>query len=180
MGGQHGYEVRTRGSIGLAQLRYFEPWDVQSIDGRTSILMPYASDEALHGLLLRLDDFALELLDVRPLDASEARSLCAAGPRPGGGAEDEVKDLLDMTLAEGYSALAQELHARSSWLRKLTRRAAQRPTDELVDEEGREYRIDTNLSWVDRPGGDIRVEVTLCPAASSEASITAEAVAPRT
>jgi hypothetical protein len=78
----HGYEVEVRGRIGASQLRLFEPWAVHGIDGSTTILMPHAPREALHGLLLRLDDFPLELLQVRPMSADAAAELEAPLPEP--------------------------------------------------------------------------------------------------
>jgi len=74
----HGFEVRVRGRIGPAALRSVEPWTVQGIDGSTSILMPYADRGALNGLLYRLDDFGLELVEVSPLAPEVARSLTSA------------------------------------------------------------------------------------------------------
>lgn len=70
-----GYEVRVRGRIGPALVRTFEPWTIQTIDLDTRILMPHASDAALHGLLRRLDDFELELVAVVPLGDQPARGL---------------------------------------------------------------------------------------------------------
>jgi hypothetical protein len=63
--------VTARGRIGVPQMRNFEPWTIQCVDAETTFSLANASDEAVHGLTKRLDDFGLEFVKVERLSSAE-------------------------------------------------------------------------------------------------------------
>lgn len=60
------YEIRVRGVLDSSWSAWFEGLHVTSDErGETSIVGPLADQAALHGLLIKIRDLGLELLEVR-------------------------------------------------------------------------------------------------------------------
>ena len=63
------YEIRVNGVLGSGWSAWFDGLQVTSDDrGRTTIAGPIADQAALHGLLAKVRDLGLELLEVRRTD----------------------------------------------------------------------------------------------------------------
>ena len=63
------YEIRVRGVLGSGWSAWFDGLQVTSDDrGQTVIAGPVADQAALHGLLAKVRDLGLELLEVRRTD----------------------------------------------------------------------------------------------------------------
>jgi hypothetical protein len=63
------YEIRVNGVLGSGWSAWFDGLQVTSDDrGQTIIAGPIADQAALHGLLARVRDLGLELLEVRRTD----------------------------------------------------------------------------------------------------------------
>ncbi len=63
------YEIRVNGVLGSGWSAWFDGLEVTSDDrGQTTIAGPIADQAALHGLLARVRDLGLELLEVRRTD----------------------------------------------------------------------------------------------------------------
>ncbi len=65
-----GYQIRVRGHLGPAMLRAF-PALRAAAQGRDTLLRGIADQAALHGVLARVEELGLELIEVgacRPLD----------------------------------------------------------------------------------------------------------------
>jgi hypothetical protein len=67
--GEVRYEIRVRGVLDDGWSEWFDGLQVSSDDhGQTSIAGPVADQAALHGLLAKVRDLGLELLEVRRTD----------------------------------------------------------------------------------------------------------------
>ena len=65
------YEIRVNGVLGSDWSTWFDGLQITSDDrGQTTIAGPIADQAALHGLLAKIRDLGLELLEVRRIDAS--------------------------------------------------------------------------------------------------------------
>jgi hypothetical protein len=63
------YEIRVNGVLGHGWSAWFDGLQVTSDDrGQTTIAGPIADQAALHGLLAKVRDLGLELLEVRRTD----------------------------------------------------------------------------------------------------------------
>ena len=63
------YEIRVNGVLGSGWSAWFDGLQVTSDDrGQTTIAGPIADQAALYGLLARVRDLGLELLEVRRTD----------------------------------------------------------------------------------------------------------------
>ena len=63
------YEIRVNGVLGSGWSAWFDGLQVTSDDrGQTTIAGPIADQAALHGLLAKVRDLGLELLEVRRTD----------------------------------------------------------------------------------------------------------------
>jgi hypothetical protein len=63
------YEIRVNGVLGSGWSALFDGLQVTSDDrGQTTIAGPVADQAALHGLLAKVRDLGLELLEVRRTD----------------------------------------------------------------------------------------------------------------
>jgi hypothetical protein len=63
------YEIRVRGVLGSGWSAWFDGLQVTSDEhGQTIIAGPVADQAALHGLLAKVRDLGLELLEVRRTD----------------------------------------------------------------------------------------------------------------
>jgi hypothetical protein len=63
------YEIRVRGVLGSGWSAWFDGLQVTSDDrGQTLIAGPVVDQAALHGLLVKVRDLGLELLEVRRTD----------------------------------------------------------------------------------------------------------------
>jgi hypothetical protein len=63
------YEIRVRGVLGAGWSAWFEGLRVTSDEhGETMIAGPVADQAALHGLLAKIRDLGMELLEVRCTD----------------------------------------------------------------------------------------------------------------
>ena len=63
------YEIRVNGVLGSGWSGWFDGLQVTSDDrGQTLIAGPIADQAALHGLLAKIRDLGLELLEVRRTD----------------------------------------------------------------------------------------------------------------
>jgi hypothetical protein len=63
------YEIRVNGVLGSGWSAWFDGLQVTSDDrGQTLIAGPVADQAALHGLLAKIRDLGLELLEVRRTD----------------------------------------------------------------------------------------------------------------
>ena len=63
------YEIRVNGVLGSDWSPWFDGLQVTSDDrGQTTIAGPIADQAALHGLLAKIRDLGLELLEVRRTD----------------------------------------------------------------------------------------------------------------
>jgi hypothetical protein len=63
------YEIRVNGVLGRRWSAWFDGLDVSSDDrGQTTIAGPVVDQAALHGLLAKVRDLGLELLEVRRTD----------------------------------------------------------------------------------------------------------------
>jgi hypothetical protein len=63
------YEIRVNGELGSGWSVWFDGLQVTSDDrGQTTIAGPIADQAALHGLLAKIRDLGLELLEVRRTD----------------------------------------------------------------------------------------------------------------
>jgi hypothetical protein len=63
------YEIRVNGVLGSGWSAWFDGLQVTSDDrGQTTIAGPIADQAALHGLLAKIRDLGLELLEVRRTD----------------------------------------------------------------------------------------------------------------
>jgi hypothetical protein len=63
------YQIRIRGHLGPATLRAFPALHAQA-RGRDTLLRGMADQAALHGVLARIEELGLELLEVRRLEIS--------------------------------------------------------------------------------------------------------------
>jgi glycyl-tRNA synthetase alpha subunit len=60
------YEIRVKGVLGSGWSAWFDGLEVTSDEhGQTTIAGPIADQAALHGLLAKIRDLGLELLEVR-------------------------------------------------------------------------------------------------------------------
>ena len=65
------YQIRVRGVLGSGWSTWFDGLQVTNDDrGQTTIAGPVADQAALHGLLAKIRDLGLELLEVHRIDAS--------------------------------------------------------------------------------------------------------------
>jgi hypothetical protein len=65
------YEIRVNGVLGSDWSAWFDGLQITSDDRRqTTIAGPIADQAALHGLLAKIRDLGLELLEVHRIDAS--------------------------------------------------------------------------------------------------------------
>jgi hypothetical protein len=63
------YEIRVNGVLGSGWSAWFDGLQVTSDDrGQTTIAGPIADQAALHGLLTKVRDLGVELLEVRRTD----------------------------------------------------------------------------------------------------------------
>ena len=63
------YEIRVNGVLGSGWSAWFDGLQLTSDDrGQTTIAGPIADQAALHGLLAKIRDLGLELLEVRRTD----------------------------------------------------------------------------------------------------------------
>ena len=63
------YEIRVNGVLGSGWSAWFDGLQITSDDrGETAIAGPIADQAALHGLLAKIRDLGLELLEVRCTD----------------------------------------------------------------------------------------------------------------
>jgi hypothetical protein len=63
------YKIRVRGVLGSGWSAWFDGLQVTNDDrGQTTIAGPVADQAALHGLLAKVRDLGLELLEVRRTD----------------------------------------------------------------------------------------------------------------
>ena len=63
------YEIRVNGVLGSGWSAWFDGLQITSDDrGDTAIAGPIADQAALHGLLAKIRDLGLELLEVRRTD----------------------------------------------------------------------------------------------------------------
>jgi hypothetical protein len=63
------YQIRVNGVLGSGWSDWFDGLQVTSDErGRTTITGPIADQAALHGLLAKIRDLGLELLEVRRTD----------------------------------------------------------------------------------------------------------------
>ena len=63
------YEIRVNGVLGSSWSAWFDGLQITSDDrGQTTIAGPIADQAALHGLLAKIRDLGLELLEVRRTD----------------------------------------------------------------------------------------------------------------
>ncbi len=63
------YEIRVKGVLGSGWSVWFDGLQVSSDDrGHTTIAGPIVDQAALHGLLAKIRDLGLELLEVRRTD----------------------------------------------------------------------------------------------------------------
>jgi hypothetical protein len=63
------YEIRVNGVLGSGWSAWFDGLQVTSDDrGQTTVAGPIADQAALHGLLTKIRDLGLELLEVRRTD----------------------------------------------------------------------------------------------------------------
>jgi len=63
------YEIRVNGVLGSSWSAWFDGLQVTSDDrGQTTIAGPVTDQAALHGLLAKVRDLGLELLEVRRTD----------------------------------------------------------------------------------------------------------------
>jgi hypothetical protein len=63
------YEIRVKGVLGSSWSAWFDGLRVTSVEpGQTTIAGPVAGQAALHGLLAKIRDLGLELLEVRRTD----------------------------------------------------------------------------------------------------------------
>ena len=69
------YEIRVKGVLGSGWSAWFEGLQVTSDErGQTTIAGPIAAQAALHGLLAKVRDLRLELLEVRRTDQPATNS----------------------------------------------------------------------------------------------------------
>lgn len=61
------YELRVRGRVGPTILASFEGWESHAEPGSTALRGPVRDQSELHGLIDRVQDLGLELIDVRRL-----------------------------------------------------------------------------------------------------------------
>ena len=65
------YEIRVNGVLGSGWSAWFDDLQITSDDrGQTTIAGPVADQVALHGLLAKIRDLGLELVEVHRIDAS--------------------------------------------------------------------------------------------------------------
>ena len=63
------YEIRVNGELGSGWSAWFDGLEVTSDEhGQTTITGPIVDQAALHGLLTKIRDLGLELLEVRRTD----------------------------------------------------------------------------------------------------------------
>jgi hypothetical protein len=63
------YEIRVNGVLGSGWSAWFDGLQVTSDDrGQTTVAGPIADQAALHGLLTKIRDLGMELLEVRRTD----------------------------------------------------------------------------------------------------------------
>lgn len=62
-----GYQIRVRGHLGAAMLRAFPGLHAKT-QGHDTLLRGIADQAALHGVLARIEELGLELLEVRRTD----------------------------------------------------------------------------------------------------------------
>ena len=63
------YEIRVNGVLGSGWSTWFDGLQITNDDrGETTIAGPIADQAALHGLLTKIRDLGLELLEVRRID----------------------------------------------------------------------------------------------------------------
>ena len=66
------YQVRVRGHLGPATLRAFPALNAET-QAQDTLLGGIADQAALHGVLARIEELGLELLEVRRLEGCAAR-----------------------------------------------------------------------------------------------------------
>ncbi len=62
-----GYEIRVAGRLSPTWSEWFGPMTIETADGVTTIRGPVADQAALHGVLQRLRDVGLPLLELTPI-----------------------------------------------------------------------------------------------------------------
>lgn len=67
------YEIRVKGRVGKELASRLEGFDAEIEPAETVLRGPIDDQDALHGLLERVQRFGLELVEVRQLDGSAAR-----------------------------------------------------------------------------------------------------------
>jgi hypothetical protein len=67
------YEIRVKGRVGKELASRLEGFDAEVEPAETVLRGPIDDQDALHGLLERVQCFGLELVEVRQLDGAAAR-----------------------------------------------------------------------------------------------------------
>ena len=62
------YRIHVKGHLGTERSSWFEDMTITYADGTTTISGPVADQAALHGLLARIRDLGLSLIDVTRAD----------------------------------------------------------------------------------------------------------------
>ena len=76
------YQIRVRGHLGAAMLRAFPTLHAATQD-RDTLLRGIADQAALHGVLARVEELGLELIEVRRRDTEERTCFrCGFSPPP--------------------------------------------------------------------------------------------------
>jgi hypothetical protein len=68
------YEIRVKGRVGKELASRLEGFDAEIEPAETILRGPIDDQDALHGLLERVQRFGLELVEVRQLDDTAARA----------------------------------------------------------------------------------------------------------
>jgi hypothetical protein len=67
------YEIRVKGRVGKELASRLEGFDAEVEPAETILRGPIDDQDALHGLLERVQRFGLELVEVRQLDSTGSR-----------------------------------------------------------------------------------------------------------
>jgi hypothetical protein len=68
------YEIRVKGRVGKELASRLDGFDAEIEPAETVLRGPIDDQDALHGLLERVQCFGLELVEVRQLDATASRA----------------------------------------------------------------------------------------------------------
>ena len=68
------YEIRVKGRVGKELASRLEGFDAEIEPAETVLRGPIDDQDALHGLLERVQRFGLELVEVRQLDGTASRA----------------------------------------------------------------------------------------------------------